>query len=155
MKKLLSTPDFSLYVSYRRDDESRADGKSRLYRDARRDYLGSDSDSEVIRLPSGAPAYSDGACMVSYTDKDALMALALSHRPIGVDAEKLSPRDYGGVARRFFNRDDMTLREFYEAWTAAEALAKRDGDGIIPYRVRRGRLTTIEYDGYLITVAEQ
>lgn len=154
MNKLLSTRSFSLYASYRRLDESKESAKRRLYRDARRDYLSMD-DAEVIKLPSGAPVYADGACNLSYSDKDDLMVVVLSTEPIGVDVERLTPRDYGGVARKFFNRDDMTLKEFYEAWTAAEALAKRDGEGIVPYRSRHGRLTTVEYDGYLITVAEQ
>ncbi len=154
MIKLLEKDSFSLYLSHRDGYESKESAKRKLFSEARRDYLSLDDDAEIIKLPSGAPAYADDSCRVSYSDKADLMVVALSDRPVGVDVEKLFPRDYRGVARKFFGRDDMTLVEFYEAWTAAEALAKRDGEGIIPYRVRDGRLTTIEYDDYLVTVAE-
>lgn len=60
------------------------------------------------------------------------IALLLSHQsPVGVDLELMRERaQRARIAQRFFTNKILSLSDFYEEWTAREALAKAVDKGI-------------------------
>lgn len=66
------------------------------------------------------------------------LCMAFHHRAIGVDVERIKPRDFARLARHFmpgeqwkrFVQRNCPQHEFYACWCAAEALVKMVGDTI-------------------------
>ena len=85
---------------------------------------------KIAPSESGKPYFSgfpDVFFNISHTD--GAVMVGLSGAPIGVDIEKarpLRPR----LMRRVASADDAET--FFRVWTAAEAVGKRDGRGVVP-----------------------
>ena len=119
--------------------------------------------AEVERLPGGKPVFPDGDAYLSVTHTGSLYAAAFASVPVGVDAEARGEAD-ARVAGRFF--DEAERRgDFYEVFTAKEAVSKISGAGISALRSIRVRgdrafdrenayaLRRVERDGVVLTVA--
>ena len=81
------------------------------------------------------------------------LCLAFHHADIGVDVERIKPRDFDSLAARFMVPEQLELfrqrgcrsEEFYACWCAAEALVKRAGDTMwhahaYPFTYQHGRI---------------
>ena len=82
------------------------------------------------------PAFPDTYFNISHTD--GAVMVGLSGAPIGVDIERARPTP-PRLTRRLALPDDAS--EFFRVWTAAEAIGKRDGRGVVP--VLRGGPDTL------------
>ena len=66
------------------------------------------------------------------------LCLAFHHSPVGVDVERMRPRNFAQIAPRFmaprqleeFLARGCPMEEFYACWCAAEAMVKLAGDSI-------------------------
>lgn len=102
---------------------------------------------EPARTERGKPFFPDGRFEFSISHTRTIAALAVSDRPVGVDAETFRPVR-PGVARRSMNAEELAWiaarPEENEAlltlWTCKEALVKRSGQGL-QFRPRAVRLT--------------
>ncbi len=67
-----------------------------------------------------------------------LIAIAMDHRPIGIDVEVMKPRNFQRIAKKImtesgyssFIKRGATIREFYTYWCCCEALIKQVGSSI-------------------------
>lgn len=93
---------------------------------------------EITRAPSGQPLAPQTGLFFSISHTRAAAFCAVSHAPVGMDAELLTrPVNYA-VAARYFTADEQARlaaapdpqRCFLELWTAKEALLKRSGCGL-------------------------
>ena len=67
--------------------------------------------------------YSNICFSVTHSDNIALVCFDKNH--VGVDIEKIKPRDFQAVAKRMnFKLKENTLEEFYKEWTLYEAEIK-------------------------------
>ena len=73
------------------------------------------------------PAFPDMQFNISHTD--GAVMVGLSDAPIGVDIERARPTP-PRLTRRLALPDDAET--FFRVWTAAEAIGKRDGRGVVP-----------------------
>ncbi len=70
------------------------------------------------------------------------VVLAVAELPVGVDVEKVVPREFSAVAARCFSIEEQKkiaaskapLLEFYRVWTARESAVKRRGEGAAAMR---------------------
>ncbi len=127
--------------------------KESFFLTARKDFLQVEDDTKILKTNKGAPYFQDGKCFVSYSDKDDYKFLALGFTPVGIDAERLSPRDIKGISLKYFNREFDSLTAFYTAWTEQEAFAKLEGEGIIPFKLRKGNIYRLSCGDYIISIA--
>ena len=82
------------------------------------------------------PAFPDIFFNISHTD--GAVMVGVSGAPIGVDIERARPTPPRLTRRLSFPSDAET---FFRVWTAAEAIGKRDGRGVVP--VLRGGPDTL------------
>jgi len=100
------------------------------------------------RAENGQPRLEGCDLYVSITHCDKLVACAVSHEPVGIDAERIRPMDLnasrhvcvaeekayllgdGAVFGEQPCSDPAVLRRFFEIWTAKEAYFKKQGTGI-------------------------
>lgn len=81
------------------------------------------------------------------------LCIGFHHLPIGVDVERIRPRNYESLAQRFmgeelladFIRQECPQEMFFACWCAAEALVKHAGDTMwharnYPFIYRHGRI---------------
>lgn len=102
---------------------------------------------ELARTGQGKPYFPDGRFEFSLTHTRTIAALAVSDRPVGVDAETFRPVRQG-VAQRSMGPEELAWiaaqPEENEAlltlWTCKEALVKRSGQGL-QFRPRAVRLS--------------
>lgn len=67
--------------------------------------------------------YSDINFSISHCENYAIVVF--DNNPVGVDIEKLAPRDFEAIAKRMkFELKENTLGSFYETWTIFEAKYK-------------------------------
>lgn len=101
--------------------------------------LGVPKDVRVEKDRAGRPYFPDHpALFISISHAPRLTAVAVSHRPVGVDLEcPARIRDPEGIARRFFTEDEraalpdpLTSDAVCRVWTRKEALGKYDGRGL-------------------------
>ena len=105
---------------------------------------------ELARSERGKPYFPDGRFEFSLTHTRTIAALAVSDKPVGVDAETFRPVRQG-VAQRSMGPEELAWiaaqPEEHEAlltlWTCKEALVKRSGQGL-QFRPRAVRLS---FDG--------
>ena len=103
-----------------------------------------DRTAELHYEDSGRP-YVDGLA-VSISHSLRLVAVAASAiGPVGVDVEDVYERDVAGLARRWFDRSELSwmrtqadpLTAFLQLWTAKEAVGKALGQGLRNAGLRR------------------
>lgn len=90
----------------------------------------------IFRTRKGKPFFPDIPeifCSISHTP--GYWACAVSHAPVGLDVEKIRPRPYGAIARRFFHPKEAEYaaggpEAFFSVWTAKESYVKLLGRGI-------------------------
>jgi 4'-phosphopantetheinyl transferase len=90
----------------------------------------------------GKPALiGEGAPHFNFSDSGSLGCLAVTHAgPVGVDIEQMRPRDYLGLADRYFSAAEYDVLEamqepqhrdaFFRGWTRKEAFLKAVGSGL-------------------------
>lgn len=87
------------------------------------------------------------------------LCMAFHHSAIGVDVERIRPRQFEALAARFMSPEQLAgfqsrncpQDEFYACWCAAEALVKQAGDSMwnarqYPFIYRDGRIISL-FDG--------
>lgn len=86
--------------------------------------------------PNGKPVARN--CFVSISHSGDHVAVCRNdNAPVGIDIEKMTERDFGKVATRFFRGKELekfnenpTAEVFYEIWTRKEAYSKILGTGV-------------------------
>ncbi len=122
--------------------------------ECRRIHLGVDDGVKVVKTPLGAPYFSDGSIYVSLSHTRGVCVAALSNRRVGVDVERLDRQvDYKTVGKRWFSKDYASKDDFLIDWTRYEALAKLNGQGLLPIVEHVGTVAHYKYNGYLVAVA--
>lgn len=112
---------------------------------------------KVMKRESGEPYLTDSAYYVSLTHKGETGVVALSHKKVGVDIEKVTvPRNVKRLSR-LFNEEEApsSLYDFYKIWTGKEAIGKLLGTGIT-YDVLKKKTEGVrhfDFGEYLIAVA--
>ncbi|QJR21070.1 hypothetical protein BREVNS_0320 [Brevinematales bacterium NS] len=84
-------------------------------------------------------------CHFNIAHSGQLVLLACDERPVGVDIERIVPRDFLALTERFYHPEERVWvgtdeAKFYEVWTAKEAYLKAKGIGI---RVRLSSFSVI------------
>lgn len=82
----------------------------------------------------GKPEYAPQPFNLSHSGD--CLCLAFHHSAVGVDVERICPRNYESLAARFMSPEQLQTfihrgcpqDEFYACWCAAEALVKQAGD---------------------------
>ena len=94
--------------------------------------------SEIKKTKNGKP-YTDGVYF-SITHTGDVAMIAVSDRPVGVDAEIIKDRDFFSVSRRFSTVEQSEIgkssSEFYKHWVVKEAYIKMFG-GTLAYDLKR------------------
>lgn len=95
-------------------------------------------DATVERLASGQPVLKNSDLYVSISHCQELVACAISHAPIGIDAEQIRPVK-PGMPERVCTAEELAWMQdsqerFFEIWTAKEAYFKMLGTGITDLR---------------------
>ena len=111
----------------------------------------------IERLPSGQPVLKGNPSFVSIAHCEDYVVCAVSHRPIGIDIEKVKPVK-PGMAERICTPEELQYvcgdeTRFFEVWTAKEAWFKMLGTGITDFQsVNTLTLSRklFRQDGYLI-----
>lgn len=101
---------------------------------------------ELARSGQGKPYFPDGRFEFSLTHTRTIAALAVSDKPVGVDAETFRPVR-PGVAQRSMGPEELAWiaaqpeadKALLTLWTCKEALVKRSGQGL-QFRPRAVRL---------------
>ena len=118
----------------------------------------------IRREESGKPTADEGYFSISHSGS--LVVCAVSDKPLGVDVECIRKPPLR-VAQRYFTEEERMLSDadeivFWRVWTGKEALCKLSGEGLAGLKHADTlappagvTLTTVQRDGYVITVAEQ
>lgn len=90
------------------------------------------------RLASGQPVIAGNEVYVSISHCEDLVACAIHHAPVGIDAERIRPVK-SGMPERVCTPEELAWMEasaerFFEIWTAKEAYFKMLGTGITDLR---------------------
>ncbi len=88
---------------------------------------------EIKTAATGKPYIEGDPLFFSLSHSGGRAVIAISDKPVGVDAEALSERKHESILKRFSlaERAEITsLREFLAHWVVREAYAKFCGDGI-------------------------
>ena len=94
------------------------------------------SDTTVAKTDRGKPYLADYPHIhVNITHTDTLVAVAVSDSPVGVDAQTVTDKIYGRVAKRMFTAGEREYaakshENFYEVWTKKESFVKMTGEGL-------------------------
>ena len=101
--------------------------------------------------PQGKPEFTPQPFNISHSGD--CLCMAFHHRTIGVDVERIHPRDFSRLAPRFMCPEQLQAfldrhcpqEEFYACWCAAEALVKHAGDSMwhalhYPFIYEHGRI---------------
>ncbi len=83
-------------------------------------------DLMLCKTEEGKPFFAHCPWQFSITHTEGLALVAVSHLPVGIDAERTDRRISEKVARRFLGKDSCTV----EDWTQYEAVGKMLGCGI-------------------------
>lgn len=103
-------------------------------------------------MPSGKP-YLENGPEFSLSDCDGIYVCAVSDAPVGIDMEKIKPRNTDMVSTRFHEDERSRLQaltaqertvEFYRMWTLKEAYSKLIGTGISKQAL--GEINTLNLD---------
>ncbi len=85
-------------------------------------YKIENSETEVIYKK---PKYKYSNICFSVTHSDNIALVCFDKNQVGVDIERIKPRDFQAVAKRMnFKLKENTLEEFYKEWTLYEAEIK-------------------------------
>ena len=87
-------------------------------------YFGDDSLCPQIVREDGKPLVKNLPVFVSLSHSGDCIVVAVSNSAVGVDVERVREVDYQSIAKRFFERQPSSLEEFFEMWTAKEAIKK-------------------------------
>lgn len=84
----------------------------------------------VIR-ENGKPRITDARlfCSISHSfdNGKGYTLCAVSEEEVGIDCEKVKETDYRAITERFFKGKSINSeKDFFKAWTAAEAIAKKE-----------------------------
>ena len=104
---------------------------------------------------NGKPEFAPQPFSISHSGD--CLCLAFHHLPIGVDVERMRPRNFAQIAPRFmapqqcaaFLERGCPMEEFYACWCAAEALVKLAGGTIwhaaqrFPFTCDNGKITPL------------
>ena len=95
---------------------------------------------DIETTPEGRPFIKGSDVDFSLSHSGDLLVLLFSEERCGADVEKISERDYEGIAERMFPEEDRRYLAglapeekagaFFDLWTRYEALGKYDGRGI-------------------------
>ena len=108
--------------------------------------------AELYSLPNGRPMLKNNGIYVSISHCDERVACAVASEPVGIDTERLVPRDMS-LAQRICTDEELVYlfgkmptekdylsknreltERFYEIWTAKEAYFKKRGTGITDFK---------------------
>lgn len=93
----------------------------------------------IVRGERGKPSFAElPALCFNLSHSGEVVAAAFSDRPVGIDVERVLPRDFQTVAARCFSPaeqkkiagSEAPLQEFYRLWTRRESIVKRRGEGL-------------------------
>lgn len=112
-----------------------------------------DCSPEIILFEKGASGkpFVSNVPEISFniTYSGAMILLAFSQRPVGIDIELIRPVRRYAIAKKFFSPHECDILQqanskefFFQLWTAKEAALKADGRGIT--RGLRGAFSTIK-----------
>jgi len=118
---------------------------------------------EIKTAAAGKPFIEGNPLFFSVSHSGGRAVIAISDKPVGVDAEILSERKYASILKRFTSAERAeinSVRDFLIHWVVREAYAKFCGDGIFK------KFKRLEYAGgelkdngkavsYIITVNEK
>ena len=112
---------------------------------------------KILKKENGEPYVEGELYRISLTHKDGVACAALSRSAVGVDVENVTvPRNVERLSRLFDESEKPNnLYEFYKAWTAKEAIGKKQGTGI-SYELLKKKsedVRYVDYGDYLICVA--
>lgn len=110
--------------------------RSQLRRELSRRLGTSAADIELQTGPHGKPEHPDIYFNISHSGD--CLCMAFHHGPVGVDTERIRPRDFARLAGHFMSAEQLSLftargcscHEFFACWCTAEALVKMAGDTI-------------------------
>lgn len=106
----------------------------------------------VLRDPKGKPYFPGNRIFVSYSHSAERAAAALSQKPVGVDMELKSGRNFEELSKRFCG-EQLGEEEFYRRWVFAEAAFKALGGAVTDFLKQEPRnIFYFESDNYLIGV---
>ncbi len=81
---------------------------------------------EIVKNERGKPCLSDRSLEFNISHSEGMVVLALSDTPVGVDIEPMYRRIPNTVSKRFFGKEQATVKE----WTEFESYGKFLGIGI-------------------------
>ena len=76
----------------------------------------------ILRTPQGKPYLDGNALFFSVAHSGALFAVAVSDRPVGLDAERRTHKRYPALTRRL--TEEERREDLLKLWTAKEAYVK-------------------------------
>lgn len=86
------------------------------------------ADGEIARGAHGKPHLKAGGLEFNLTHTLGFAAVAVSRRPVGLDAERVRPRKIDALVSRL--RPSERQEDFFELWTAKEAYVKYLGGSL-------------------------
>ena len=112
----------------------------------------------ISRNEKGQPTAENTDIFISISHSDALAVAAADLKPIGIDAEKIKPRNLRLADKiclpeereYIFSREDNVINRFYEIWTGKEAYFKKTGKGFPDFK----SVNVLNLDRYIFTVKD-
>lgn len=140
------------------------------------DFVLRHQEQKILQGAYGKPYVEGGPCF-SISHSGEYVLLAVDNCSVGCDVEKLAEKNFTGLAKRVFHKNEQTLLEkardqqrcFYTLWTKKEAFLKATGEGFtrksslvdlsreIPYAEKGKKYYFKKYvvPGYIITVCSE
>ena len=112
----------------------------------------------ISRNEKGQPIIENTDIFISISHSGDLAVAAADRKPIGIDAEKIKPRNLKLAEKiclpeekeYIFSSEDNILNRFYEIWTGKEAYFKKTGTGITDFK----SVNVLNLDRYIFTVKD-
>ena len=112
----------------------------------------------ISRNEKGQPTIENTDIFISIAHSGDLAVAAADRKPIGIDAEKIKPRNLKLAEKiclpqekeYIFSSEDNILNRFYEIWTGKEAYFKKTGTGITDFM----SVNVLNLDRYIFTVKD-
>lgn len=101
---------------------------------------------EFCRINGAPKIIPNESRYISVTHTDTYIAIAVSDKPVGIDAEMINERrNYRAIAKKMCWNDDLSPTQFYKKWTEYEARFKAKIDvGVVRYYdVFKGAITAV------------
>lgn len=90
------------------------------------------TEDDLIRSEFGKLSLKNSPVKFNVTHSGEIVAIGVSDKELGIDAEFIKPRNNAKLAQKIFGVTPSNDEEFYKLWTKAESFVKYSATALIP-----------------------